>query len=99
MSDSVHSTASSNDNMATGQRVLKYALSSFVWGMALASAWACSSVVLAIIVFIAVALLLELCTMLLAVFFITPAMVHTVGDYANRATARVTSLFSRKATA
>lgn len=99
MSDSVHSTASSNDNMATGQRVLKYALSSFVWGMALASAWACSSIVLAIIVFIITAVLLELLTMLLAMFFITPAMVSTVGDYANRATSKVTSLFTRKVAA
>lgn len=91
--------SSSHDNMATGQRVLKYALSSFVWGMALASAWACSSIVLAIIVFIAVALLLELCTMLLAMFFITPQMVATVGGYANRATSAVTGLFTRKAAA
>lgn len=105
MSASVNSTTSSSstytqDDVITGQRVLKYALASFTWGLALASAWACSSVVLAIICFLIVGIILALLAALIELFCffkVDASRFASVGSVVNRATSRVTSLFTRKA--
>ena len=100
-----NSTASSSstytqDDVHTGQRVLKYTLASLSWGLALASAWACSSVVLAIICFIIVGIALALLAMLVELFCffkVDASRFAAVGSVVNRATSKVTGLFTRKA--
>ena len=100
-----NSTASASstytqDDVHTGQRVLKYALASLTWGLALASAWACSSVVLAIICFLIVGIVLALLAALVELFCffkVDATTFASVGSVVNRTSARVSSLFTRKA--
>lgn len=105
MSASVNSTASSSsipdaDDVITGQRVLKYTLASMAWGLSLAAAWSCSSVVLGAIVFIIVGIVLALLAMLVELFCffkVDASRFAAVGSVVNRTAGRVTGLFTRRA--
>lgn len=102
MNASINPSASNTteDDVHTGHRVLKYALASLSWGLTVAAAWSCSSVVLGIIVFIVVGVVLALLAQLIhfvCFFKVNESTFATVGGAVNRTGARVSSLFTRKA--
>lgn len=87
-------------DVITGHRVLKYALASLTWGLTVAAAWSCSSVVLGAIVFIIVGIVLALIAQLIhfvCYFKVDASTFASVGSVVNRATSKVTGVFTRKA--
>ena len=87
---------------ALGYKVINYALSAFAWGVSLAVAWSCSTVLMGIIMFIVMALLMALLTYALNIYLVLKLDTDTVeglGRNVGDAIARVTSLFTRKVAA
>lgn len=106
MSASVNSTASSSStteerDVNAGRRMLKYALSSLAWGLSVAAAWSCSTVVMAVICFIIIGIVLAILAQLVygycVWFAVSSESFATVGSVATRTADRISSLFTRKA--
>jgi hypothetical protein len=91
-----------NEDFTLGNKVIAYALSALAWGVSVAIAWSCSSLVMSIIMFIISSLVLGLLAGVLHLVLIMKMDVGTIegiGRNVGGAAARVTNLFTRKAEA
>ena len=89
-----------HDDLAFGRKIVGYALDCLAWGVALATAWSCSTILMGIIMFIIMSIVMYFLASLvsLAIFFKVPATsVESLGRNVGGAAARVSSLFTRKA--
>ena len=89
-----------NDDFITGNKVISYALNTLAWGVTCAVAWSCSTVLMGISMFIITAIVMSLLMALLNIvllFKLPTTTVEGLGRTVGGATARVTSLFTRKA--
>jgi hypothetical protein len=89
-------------DLETGHKVIGYALKLLAWGTALAVAWACSSFIMGVIMFIITSLIMLLLTAVVHIgimFKVEPTTVASLGRTVGGLTGRVSSLFTRKAAA
>lgn len=85
-------------NQALGAKVIGYALNCLQWFTVVAITWSCSTLLMGIVVFIAMAMFMALVRFalsLLLAFKLDISVLETVGS----ATARVASVFTRKVAA
>lgn len=85
-----------------GHKVIGYALNTLAWGVTLAAAWSCSSIMLGIIMFIVMAIIMMLLSTLAHVYLafkLPTTTVEGIGAFVGGTAARVTSLFTRKVAA
>lgn len=86
------------DDFNLGAKVIGYATQAFAFGISLAIAWSCSSVMFGILMFIVMSLLLGLLAGLLnlVILFKMPSTsIASVGHTVGGAAAKVTGWFSR----
>lgn len=95
-------TTSSTPNAADlerGDKVITYALRLLSWGVTIAVAWSCSSVIMGIIMFIVMALLMALLSAVAYMFIslnVPTTSIETLGRTVGGVTGRVSGLFTRK---
>ena len=90
------------DDLATGHKVISWALRLIGWGLTIAVTWSCSSFMLGLLVFICMSLLVSIlgviAHMALA-YYLSDETVAGLGRTVGGTAARVTGIFSRKASA
>ena len=92
------STSSYDDNLSTGHKVVSYAIKLLAWGAALSVAFSCSSVIMGIIMFFVMSFFMALLSIAAQVYLAFKGeAVASIGSVVNNTTARVSSLFTRKA--
>lgn len=92
---SLNDTTPLTDDLALGHKVIGHALQLLTWGVTLAVAWSCSTVLMGIIMFIVMALVMHLLTALLHVlimFRVPATSVESLG----RNVGRFAKIFTRK---
>lgn len=99
MSDSTNSTASSFNaaDAERGYTIVYRAIDLLAFGVTVAAAWSCSSLVLGTIMFLVVGLVMAMlayAAKLMTMLRVDPTKVETVGRVLNPG--RITSFFSRK---
>lgn len=98
MTASSTSTSSASADYAAGAKVITYAFNLMVWGTALATAWACSTFLMGLIMFIITAIVMSILRYVLGlvVFFkVDASSIENLGRTATSVTTRVTSTFTR----
>ena len=99
MNSTLNTSSSDEQDLARGLKVIDYTTKLLVWGVSLAVAWSCSTIIMGIIMFIVMAILMTLITAALQLFMLfkveqstVASLGHTVGGI----TSRVSNLFTRK---
>ena len=93
------SSAMFSDDFVLGSRVIGYALRALSFGISLAIAWSCSTLMLGIIMFIIMSIVMYLLSMALHVVLLFKLPTESIGHTVGGAAARVRGLFDRKVAA
>lgn len=86
------------NDLELGNKVISYALNSLAWGVSCAVAWSCSTLLMGIVMFIIMAIVMALLCAAMRFMFRFTVSTDT-RESIGRTAARVTSLFTRKASA